>query len=391
MRHLWVRIEAPRSARPETARSPLDIELVLDRSGSMGGSKIEYTRWAARMVANLLRESDRAGLVAYDDEILGLAACQKLDGSQRARLLDAIDRLYARGSTNLFGGWLAGAEELSRLDGERVRRVLIMTDGLANVGVTDHAEILHHVRELASRGVGTTAFGVGLDFDEVLVSGLAEAGNGHFYYIERPEQIPDFLSSELGELLRVAARSVRMGVVVSGGARLHNLNDLPLVGALYHLGDVTEGSVTDICFVLEVPPGPPQWLDVQVKLTWQDPDSAEDRSATAEERLLFAPQAKVEAEEVDVLTMEQAVKARAAKARSDALKFNDARDFESASRRLESEVAVLNEMAGEYAPAAEEAATLREETTLMSAPMMAAMKKQMHYDAYKARRSRTGP
>ena len=123
------------------------------------------------------------------------------------------------------------------------------------------------------------------DFDEVLVSGMAEAGNGHFYYIERPEQIPDFLASELGELFRVAARSVRLGVVVSGGARIFNLNDVPLVGALYHLGDLAEGSVTDICFVLEVPAGPPQWLDVQVTLTWQDPDGSEDRSASAEERL----------------------------------------------------------------------------------------------------------
>ncbi len=257
MRHLWVRVEAPRSERAESSRAPLDIELVLDRSGSMGGSKIEYTRRAASMAVNLLRETDRCGLVAYDDEILPLAPCRTIDGEQRARLLRCGRPVCMPAARRICSavGW-PGAEELSRLNGERVRRVLLMTDGLANVGVTDRAEILHHVRELAARGVGTTTFGVGCDFDEELTSGMAEAGNGHFYFIETPEQIPDFLSSELGELLRMAARSVKLAVVVSGGARIQNLNDVPLIGALYQLGDLAEGSVTDLCFVLEVPAGP---------------------------------------------------------------------------------------------------------------------------------------
>lgn len=388
IRHLWVRVEAPRSKEDVSQRAPLDIELVLDRSGSMGGAKIDYTKRAAVTAVSLLRESDRCGLVAYDNEILSLARCMAVNDEQRSRLHEAIGQLYARGSTNLFGGWLAGSEELSRLDGERVRRVLMMTDGLANVGVTDRAEILHHVRELAARGVGTTTFGVGLDFDEMLVSGMAEAGNGHFYYIERPEQIPDFLASELGELLRVAARSVRLAVVVSGGARIHDLNDVPLVGTLYHLGDLTEGSITDLCFVLEVPPSAAASTDVRVKLTWQDPETGEERSHSSDARLLAAPEGEVEAEQPDGATMEKAVRARGAKARSDALKYNDAGDFDLASRRLESEVAVLNELSALYGPAGEEAATLQQETAQVSAPMAAMMKKKMHYASYRARRSR---
>jgi Ca-activated chloride channel family protein len=388
MRHLWVRLEAPRSPASETSRAPLDIELVLDRSGSMGGSKIEYTRRAASMAVTLLREADRCGLVAYDNEILRPAACRALDGGQRSRLQRGIERLHARGSTDLFGGWLTGAEELSRLGGERVRRVLIMTDGLANVGVTDRGEILHHVRELASRGVGTTAFGVGLDFDEVLVSGMAEAGNGHFYYIERPEQIPDFLSSELGELLRVAAKSVRLGVAVEGGAQIHNLNDVPLIGAMYHLGDLTEGSITDLCFVLNVPAGAQSEIDVRVMLTWLDPTSGEERTTASDTKLLSAPDAQVEEEAVEKKAMEQVVKARVARARSDALKLNDGGDFDSASRRLSQEADVLRELSVAYGPAAEEATALRQERMRVSAPMMASMKKQMMYDSYKARRSR---
>jgi Ca-activated chloride channel family protein len=391
MRHLWVRIEAPRSAAPESARNPLDIELVLDRSGSMHGSNMEYTRRAASMAVNLLRESDRCGLVAYDNEILNVAACEPVAGSHRSRLLAELRGLTARGSTDLFGGWLVGAEQVSGLDGERLRRVLIMTDGLANVGVTDRAEILHHVRELAARGVGTTAFGVGNDFDEMLVSGMAEAGNGHFYYIEDPAQIPDFLSSELGELLRVAARSVTLGVVVMGGAQIYNLNDVPLIGMLYQLGDLTEGSVTDLCFVLEVPAGTAAPLEVAVTLGWQDAETGEQRSTSGDVRLLAAPEVEVAAEPADEKTMAVAVMARAARARSDALKFNDAGQFASAERRLAQEVAVLNDLSVAYGPAADEALTLKQERERVSAPMMSAMKKQMMYDSYMARRSRSKP
>jgi Ca-activated chloride channel family protein len=113
-RHLWVRVEAPRSERAPSERTPLDIELVLDRSGSMGGAKIEYTKRAASMAVSLLRESDRCGLVAYDDEILALAKCEGVVSSHGSRLQGAVGQLYARGSTNLFGGWMAGAEELSQ-------------------------------------------------------------------------------------------------------------------------------------------------------------------------------------------------------------------------------------------------------------------------------------
>ena len=388
MRHLLVRIEAPRSERPPSERAPLDIELVLDRSGSMGGAKIEYTKRAASMAVNLLRETDRCGLVAYDDEILALAHCEPVGGSQGSRLQGAIGQLYARGSTNLFGGWMAGAEELSRLEEERVRRVMLMTDGLANAGVTDRGEILHHVQELAARGVGTTTFGVGLDFDEILVSGMAEAGSGHFYYIERPEQIPDFLASELGELLRVAARSVRLAVVVSGGATIHNLNEVPLIGTLYHLGDLAQGSLTDLCFVLDVPPGAAASTDVRVTLTWQDVESGEERTNSSDTRLLAAPEPEVEAEAPDAETMEKAVKARSAKARTEALRLNDAGDFVAASRCISLESAVLNEMAVDYAPAAEEAATLRSAEPSFSRAIASIDKKRMMYANYRARRSR---
>jgi Ca-activated chloride channel family protein len=386
-RHLWVRIEVPRISSP-APRPPLDVALVLDRSGSMSGAKIALAKQAAMLAVNLLRESDRCALVAYDDEVIKAVRCKPVDTTQRASLSRALAALEARNSTNLFGGWLAGAEEISEAEDGRVRRVLMLTDGLANVGITQPAEILRHVRELSLRGVGTSMFGVGLDFDEVLVSGMAEAGNGHFFYIERPEQIPDYLSSELGELLSVAARSAALAVMVSGGAQVHNLNDLPLLGALYQLGDLSENSVVDLCFVLDVAPGTAGPLNIEVTLTWQDPHTSATASASEGLRIEAASEAECRAESPDRDTLLQAAKARVARALSDAVSLNKAGDFDKARDLVEAEIALLEELAADLPEVAEEASRLRAEVEHVAAPMAAKMSKAMLYDSYLKRHSR---
>ena len=389
-RYLWVRIEVPRRSSP-TPRSPVDISLVLDRSGSMGGQKIELAKRAAVQAVNLLRETDRCGLVAYDDEIIRAVRCRPLDPAQRTALLQALQGLHARGSTDLFGGWLAGAEDIGDEEANRVRRVLLLTDGLANVGVTQPNEIVHHVRELSLRGVGTTTFGVGLDFDEVLVSGMAEAGNGHFFYVERPEQIPDYLSSELGELLTVAARSTTVVVAVSDGAQVHNLNDLPVFGAFYQLGDLSEGAVVDLHFLLDVPPAATGPLNIQVALAWQDPLTSAGMSVEERTMLEAADVASCEAEVPDRDVLGQAVKARAARTRNEALKRNHVGDYDGARKLVEDELAIIEPMSSDIPEAAVEVESLRDNIQEVSAHMGVASKKAMLYESYKARRSRVDP
>ena len=116
-------------------------------------------------------------------------------------------------STDLCGGWLAGCEQVARfIEGEGLGRCLLLTDGLANQGVTDRDEIVTHARELRRRGVVTSTFGVGADFDERLLQQMADAGAGHFYFIERAVQIPDLFASELGETLDVVASGVTLTI-----------------------------------------------------------------------------------------------------------------------------------------------------------------------------------
>jgi Ca-activated chloride channel family protein len=386
-RYLWVRLEAP-SSPSNPSRTPLDIALVLDRSGSMSGRKIALTQRAASRVVGVLGDSDRCSLVDYDQEVTRTVSCARTDAGHRERLRAAISSLYARGSTDLFGGWLAGAEEISDTADGRVKRVLLLTDGLANAGLTDHAQILHHVRELALRGVATSTFGVGADFDEHLVAGMAEAGSGHFHFIERAEQIPDILQSELGELQTVVARRVRLLVAVGGAVRVHCLNDLPMDGSALDVGDMSAGEVVDLCFAVEVAPGREAPMAVGVALEWVDATSNEACATNSRVEMVPVPDIEAAQAPADRDVVGQIVRVAAAAARDEALAFNSSGAFGDARSRIEKAVGFLELLRRDYPEAAAEIDALRLSQDMVSGPMAASAAKSMKFAAYQTRRSR---
>ncbi len=136
-RYVRIRFTAPEAPR-HGERLPLDVALVIDKSGSMGGGKLELAKMAARRAVELLGPRDHVALVAYDTDVELLAAGALLDPSHQRRLLSAIDHLHPGSSTNLSGGWLMGCEEVGRAGREgTIARTLLLSDGLANAGITD--------------------------------------------------------------------------------------------------------------------------------------------------------------------------------------------------------------------------------------------------------------
>jgi Ca-activated chloride channel family protein len=190
----------------------------------MGGQKIRLAKQAVERAIETLDDRDRFSVVFYDDRIDVVVPSSPATSPARSAAREALRAVDARGSTNLFEGWLRGCEQVALHAGpECVSRTMLLTDGLANVGVTDRFELETHAAELRRRGVATSTFGVGHDFDEALLETMASAGGGNFYYIEHATQIADFMTSELGEALEVVARGVRIGIDLPRGAQLEPL------------------------------------------------------------------------------------------------------------------------------------------------------------------------
>lgn len=194
----------PGNARP---RPDLDLALVLDRSGSMAGAPLEHARQAAAAAITSLGRRDRVALVVYDNNVDVLAPLSLPD----QRMLTRLDQVEAGQTTALYPGWRTGAEEL-RQSGwqERLRRVLLLTDGQANVGLQDHDEIGMHVAGFARHGINTTTLGFGDHYNENLLRSMAACGAGNHYYVQSPAQLRDVFNQELAALEATVATDVRL-------------------------------------------------------------------------------------------------------------------------------------------------------------------------------------
>lgn len=205
-------------------RHPIDLALVIDRSGSMSGEPLMAAKAAAREAVSMLLPGDRVAVVAFDDQVrVALPLTGVAAGTHHIDA--AIDSIAAGGSTNLFGGWVEGMSQvINAVTPERVARVALLSDGHANHGVTQADLIAIDVAEAARLGVTTSVFGFGRHYDEALLRAVADAGGGNYIFIEDVSQTVDAFQQELASVSALRGRNVRLAVVGTGvGIRLpHN-------------------------------------------------------------------------------------------------------------------------------------------------------------------------
>lgn len=225
--YLYTEFKAPlfRGA-DSTQRTPLNLSLVIDRSGSMDGAKLEYAKKAAMFVVDHVTPDDYLSIVIYDSEVKTLFPSQRV--TNKVTLKNLIQQLRSGSSTNLSGGMLEGYNQVqTTYKSGYVNRVLLMSDGLANEGITDNLSLFNIVRgKLREQGVSISTFGVGLDYNEDLMQGLAENGNGNYYFIANPEEIPSIFKKELNGLLYLYAQNTSIHITLPEGVKFSRLYGL---------------------------------------------------------------------------------------------------------------------------------------------------------------------
>jgi len=270
---LSVAVDFPPSER---TRDPLSLALVIDRSGSMSGSALEHAKLAATAAVTALRDGDRVAVVAYDHQV-DLVVPSTAVGDDRGPIARAIAAVRAGGTTALHAGWVEGCTQvLTAPVASGLGRVVLLSDGLANVGVTDPALVAEDVARVTADGVTSSTIGLGRHFDEGLMRHLADAGHGSYTFVESPDQLEGLFEAELAGLsalrgrrptLTLRGHGVRI-VAALGGARLPEPGaDTNHASPALHLPDLIAGLPRDLLLTLEVEAG--AVLD-GVRLTWHD-------------------------------------------------------------------------------------------------------------------------
>ncbi|MGF1936002.1 MAG: vWA domain-containing protein [Nostoc sp. ChiQUE02] len=230
----------------ESPRRNLNLSLVIDRSGSMAGAPLHHALKAAESVVDQLEPDDILSVVVYDDEVDSVVPPQAV--TNKPVLKNSIRKVRAGGITNLSGGWLKGCEHVkTRLDPQKINRVLLLTDGHANMGIQDPKVLTATSGQKAEEGITTTTLGFAQGFNEDLLIGMARAATGNFYFIQSIDEATEVFSIELDSLRAVVGQNLKVTLELADGVSLVDTLSLAKVSqndagkAVLTLGELYEG------------------------------------------------------------------------------------------------------------------------------------------------------
>ncbi|MEW4487309.1 VWA domain-containing protein [Thalassoglobus sp. JC818] len=215
----WIRVGLTGfTMESDKERAPVNVAIVLDKSGSMNGEKIERAKAAAQDAIDRLGPNDIVSVITYDTTVNVLVPATKL--TDKAMIKSAIGRIRSNGGTALFAGVSKGAAEVRKfLSEERVNRIILLSDGLANEGPSSPSELGSLGGSLKKEGISVSTLGLGLDYNEDLMAKLASRSGGNHFFIERATELADVFNQEFQDVTSVVAQNVRLKVNISEGIR----------------------------------------------------------------------------------------------------------------------------------------------------------------------------
>lgn len=283
-----VALEGRRADSTARARVPVALTILIDRSGSMAGAKMEDAKAAAAAAIEALLPGDEVAVVLFDSGAQELGSAVIADGAPAVRALkDNLRLVTDGGGTNMRDGIRVAADAALRIHKPgAVNRMMLLSDGQPD----DATGLKDQVQALAQRGVTTTTLGLGADYNEDLMAGLADAGLGRYHFIEKPEQLAGIFAEELKSLATVVARETVVEVEPLAGVQI-----LEVIGfderseagrAIIPTGDVYGGRTTDILVRVRVPAHTGAHDLLRARVTYSD--VAEQRRITDERTLAAA-------------------------------------------------------------------------------------------------------
>ncbi|WP_020589059.1 vWA domain-containing protein [Desulfobacter curvatus] len=349
---LKITLDAP-TVPENTARPRVNIALVMDRSGSMGGTKIQMAKAAAVEALSRLGKDDVFSLVTYDTEVTTLVLAQKV--RETGSIIHAIKGIEAGGNTALFGGVSQGAAEIRKnVEDDYVHRVVLLSDGLANVGPSNPSDLGRLGAGLFKENISVTTVGVGTDYNEDLMAQLAQKSDGNTYFAESGRDLPRIFAAELGNVLNVVAKQVVVTITLPAG-----IEPVEIIGREGRIrGNRIELSMNQLYggqekfALVEVHmKGQKDGSSVQIAkadVSYQDPFSMKNLKAQAKATASFSRnKAKVAASTNPQVVKDYQLNLNAL-AQEKAIELSDQGKTKEAARELRQSAAALKGYAGKY-------------------------------------------
>ena len=334
-------------------RVPVNIAIVLDRSGSMAGENIVRAREAAITAVELLDERDIVSIITYDDKVSVLVPAMPL--TDRASVIEKIKSINTGGSTALFAGVSKGAQEVRKnLNGKYASRVILLSDGQANKGPSTPGELGELGRSLMKEGIAVSTIGLGLGYNEDLMSQLAKASDGNHAFVEKPSDLAKIFKLEFGDLLSVVAQEVLVKVNCGDGVKpvrvLGREADITGKKVVAMLNQLYSRQEKFIVVEVEVPAGRPgQKLQVaSVDVSYGNMATKKNDTLTGKAAVDFTQVAEKVKENQDKKVMVSAVRMVANEMNKKALELRDKGKVKQAQELLENNFRDLNNYANEF-------------------------------------------
>ena len=200
-------------------RVPINLAIVIDKSGSMSGQRIEKAREAAILAVNMLNENDTLSIVAYDSEARVIVPATKVDN--RLRIIGLInENIYAEGGTALFAGLSKGIKQVeNQLTKDKVNRIILLSDGQANIGPSSVDELSQLAIIAAKKNIAITTLGIGSDYNELLMSSIASYSDGNHVFVNNSADLENVFVHEFNDLMSAIAQDVVITIQLKNGVK----------------------------------------------------------------------------------------------------------------------------------------------------------------------------